>query len=184
MGEDSQFPSMEWHWLVNHTLVHWHGQAYQSTPFWLTPFWLPALFFFLKLHFALFDYFRKENEHEIGCASVRSGRSWKRGKNMIEIRSMIYTAWLVAQHLREPQGRWYVPPNIYTTENFWVWPQSEKIHRPLERLGVPGSEEVWWDVGGRDILLGIAERRCEMWNSLRVNWGEGIKSGLEKKDKE
>jgi hypothetical protein len=46
-------------------------------------------------------------------------------------------------------------PPTHTAEECQVWLQSEKMQLSFERLGAPGSGEVWRDEvrGDRDILL-------------------------------
>jgi hypothetical protein len=47
------------------------------------------------------------------------------------------------------------------------------MHLTFERLGAPGSGEVWWNgVGGGDVLLETGGRRYGIWNSQRVDQEE------------
>jgi hypothetical protein len=72
------------------------------------------------------------------------------------------------------------PPKTYTTEDCWVWTQSEKMYLTIKTLEAPWSGEVFGGLGlgGVDRSLLRQERRYGIWNSLRVNW-EG-KTGYKK----
>jgi hypothetical protein len=54
----------------------------------------------------------------------------------------------------------------HIAEDCWVWTQSEKMYLTLERLGAPGSGEVWW---GRD----LEDRVEEVWDVEQMDGGLG-----------
>ena len=72
-------------------------------------------------------------------------------------------------------------PNTYTAEDCLVWPQWEKMHLTLERLGASGNGEVWQGVGVRvwvwRCLLGDRGGRMG-WGTVGGQNGRVIKTGL------
>ena len=81
----------------------------------------------------------------------------------------------------EPPTRQHIPAHMKHIQQKTPGTQSEKMYLTLQRLGAPGSREIWWDKDGERTSswrwgwgLGGRGRMCGMWNSWRVDGGNGI----------
>jgi hypothetical protein len=60
-------------------------------------------------------------------------------------------------------------PPVHKVEDFQVCPHSEMLHLTFKRLEFKG--QVGWGLGAFTWRWGGVVRRCEVWNSWRVDGG-------------